>query len=97
MGQRGTLDAFDDEVMAKKLADLASSSMNAESGTDSTVGGVTVTDVCRAFKTSALLANEQLLSAEQMGWLCRDATIEGVRFFPNLFSTGDFTLLSTVK
>ena len=90
-------DAFDDEVMAKKLADLASSSMNAENRTNNTVGGVTVTDVCRAFKTSALLANEQLLSAEQTGWLCRDATIEGVRFFPNLFSTGDFTLLSTVK
>ena len=28
---------------------------------------------------------EQLLSAEQMGWLCRDSTIEGVRYFPNLF------------
>jgi len=75
-------DAFDDEIMAKKLADLASYSDNT---------GLTVMDVCRSLKTSALLANEQLLSAEQMGWICRDSTIEGVRFFPNLFKTGDFS------
>lgn len=92
-------DAFDDEVMAKKLADLASSSINPRSQpdiagftTESSIGGITVMDVCRALKTSALLANEQLLSAEQMGWLCRDSTIEGVRFFPNLFETGDFAV-----
>ncbi|KAL7542034.1 hypothetical protein ACHAXR_011467 [Thalassiosira sp. AJA248-18] len=95
-------DAFDDEVMAEKLAKLASSSIihqsqnNTHSSgiTQSSIGGITVMDVCRALKTSALLANEQLLSAEQMGWLCRDSTIEGVRFFPNLFKTGDFSSYS---
>lgn len=86
-------DAFDDEVMAKKLAELATSSFTAplQKNVEPSIGGITVMDVCRAFKTSALLANEQLLSAEQMGWLCRDSTIEGVRFFPNLFKTGDFS------
>jgi len=79
-------DAFDDEIMAKKLADLASSSDNTGL-TEAAIAGITVMDVCRSLKTSALLANEQLLSAEQMGWLCRDSTIEGVRFFPNLFKT----------
>lgn len=97
-------DEFDDEIMAKKLAELSSSSMNppSQSGIDnqfteltgSSIGGITVMDVCRSLKTSALLANEQLLSAEQMGWLCRDSTIEGVRFFPNLFKTGDFSSCS---
>lgn len=90
-------DSFDDEKMANKLANLASSSMDAslkQSNTDTTnvvnesfIGGITVMDVCRSLKISALLANEQLLSAEQMGWLCRDSTIEGVRFFPNLFQS----------
>lgn len=95
-------DAFDDEVMAKKFSELASSSMKpqnqngiASTGlTESSIGGITVMDVCRALNTSALLANEQLLSAEQMGWLCRDSTIEGVRFFPNLFKSGDFSSCS---
>ena len=86
-------DAFDDEVMAKKLSDLASVSMNQKTSPESSsigsfmtnVGGITVIDVSRALKIPALLANEQLKSAEQMGWLCRDSTIEGIRYFPNLF------------
>ena len=85
-------DAFDDEVMAKKLSNLASASMKqkaeplgAEASFTDDVGGITVIDVSRTLKIPALLANEQLLSAEQMGWLCRDSTIEGVRYFPNLF------------
>lgn len=87
-------DEFDDEAMAKKLADLATLSVTrGQTGSESS--GITVMDVCRSLKTSALLANEQLLSAEQMGWLCRDATIEGVRFFPNLFKTGDFSSIDT--
>ena len=90
-------DKFDDELMGKKLAELASSSMlrrrrNDSDTTEESVGGITATDVCRALKTTALLANEHLLSAEQSGWLCRDTTIEGVRFFPNLFDSGDFSL-----
>lgn len=90
-------DAFDDEVMAKKLANLASSSMKQNvdtqpalglAGTTLTdVGGITVIDVSRTLKMPALLANEQLQSAEQMGWLCRDETIEGIRYFPNLFQS----------
>jgi len=90
-------DAFDDEVMARKLTDLASSAMKHKSDTNvplgqtgttlTDVGGITVIDVSRALKMPALLANEQLQSAEQMGWLCRDETIEGIRYFPNLFQS----------
>lgn len=91
-------DEFDDEIMAKKLSELASSSMKPSNQNDivtkSLIGGITAMDVCRSLKISALLANEQLLSAEQMGFLCRDSTIEGVRFFPNLFMSGDFSSCS---
>ena len=51
------------------------------------VGGITVIDVSRKLKISAILANEQLQSAEEMGHLCRDSTIEGIPYFPNLFQT----------
>eukprot|EP01082_Thalassiosira_pseudonana_P008080 g6718.t1 g6718 contig23:1084729-1086186(+) len=95
-------DAFDDENMATKLAELATSSIKPPHATNNEfvaldgerVGGITVMDVSRSIKMSALLANEHLLSAEQMGLLCRDTTIEGIRFFPNLFNSGDYSLYS---
>lgn len=83
-------DEFDDSIMGRKLSELALTSMNQQESSSSP-GGITVLDVCKALNTSALLANEQLLTAEQMGLLCRDSTIEGVRFFPNLFDSGDFS------
>jgi hypothetical protein len=82
-------DEFDDSIMGRKLSELALNSMNQLESSSSC--GITVLDVCRALNTSALLANEQLLTAEQVGLLCRDSTIEGVRFFPNLFDSGDFS------
>ena len=32
-----------------------------------------------------VLAKERLLAAEDLGALCRDDTVEGLRFYPNLF------------
>lgn len=82
-------DAFDDDAMAERLAALASF----PSGTGPAAmapAGLTATDACRALRTSALLAAEQLAAAERRGRLCRDVTLEGVRYFPNLFRTGVF-------
>lgn len=84
-------DAFDDELMAKRLSELAIESMRTKQLTP----GITVMDASRSLKISALLANEHLLSGEQMGLICRDVTIEGIRFYPNLFNQGDYTLLSS--
>jgi ESCRT-II complex subunit VPS36 len=39
-----------------------------------------------ALKVSLVLAQEHLNAAEQLGLLCRDETLEGVRFYPNLFA-----------
>ena len=47
--------------------------------------GVTALEAARVLKISPILANEQLLSAERSGYLCRDVTVEGTRFFRNLF------------
>ena len=83
-------DSFDDKIMAKLLTDLATESLKPSD----TIGGITAMDASRALKISVLLVNEHLLSAEQMGCLCRDVTIEGIRFFPNMFRTGDFTIVA---
>jgi ESCRT-II complex subunit VPS36 len=74
---------FDEEGTSQKLQELATSA-HPESGGD---GGVTALHVSKALKISAMLANEQLLSAERLGYLCRDVTLEGIRFFPNRFNT----------
>lgn len=49
--------------------------------------GLTVFFVSSQLKTNTILAMEQLQTAESMGYLCRDTTIEGIRFFENKFVT----------
>lgn len=46
---------------------------------------MTVEELARILGISIILAQERLLTAERAGNLCRDESIEGLRFFPNLF------------
>mmetsp|Transcript_4763 Transcript_4763/g.12517 ORF Transcript_4763/g.12517 Transcript_4763/m.12517 type:complete len:446 (-) Transcript_4763:41-1378(-) len=73
--------SWDDNKMAQKLADLCK-------------GGMTSLQASRALHTSPLLAQEHLASAERLGVLCRDVTLETVRFFPNRFGTFQEAVLS---
>ena len=65
-------DSVNDLERAKKLQELARD-------------GLHEMDAARLLHTSALLAHEQLLAAEQMGFLVRDESLESVRYFPNRF------------
>jgi ESCRT-II complex subunit VPS36 len=65
---------FSDEVMAEKLKNLSIAQ-----------GHLTSMSASRELHISALLANEQLLEAERMGFLCRDVTLETTKFYPNRF------------
>ena len=47
--------------------------------------GVSSIDVASHMGISLPIANEHLLAAEVALTLCRDDTVEGVRFFPNRF------------
>jgi ESCRT-II complex subunit VPS36 len=69
------LDSWDDEQMATTLVDLCNIHKC-----------VTSLDTSRALHTSPLLAQEHLLSAERAGYLCRDTTLETIRFYPNRFN-----------
>lgn len=46
---------------------------------------LSVEELARILSISLLLAQERLLTAERAGKICRDESIEGLRFFPNLF------------
>jgi len=74
-------DEHSDEKMAQELLSYA---------TANSYTGITAMDATKYTKISSLLVNEHLLSAENMGILCRDVTLEGVRFFPNYFATKNF-------
>ncbi|KAJ3051259.1 hypothetical protein HK097_007758, partial [Rhizophlyctis rosea] len=47
-------------------------------------GGVTKVEVARAVGVGVVLAGEWLLMAEKKGLICRDDTVEGLRFWDNL-------------
>lgn len=49
--------------------------------------GINPTIVSNKLHISLLVAKEQLILAEQNGFLCRDDTINGIFFFENLFPT----------
>lgn len=44
-------------------------------------------ELSHIFNTTVILARERLLEAEKDGIVCRDDSIEGLRFYPNLFLT----------
>jgi len=46
---------------------------------------MSVEELARILGISMILAQERLLTAERAGNLCRDESMEGLRFFPNLF------------
>ncbi|XP_058461776.1 vacuolar protein-sorting-associated protein 36 isoform X2 [Malaya genurostris] len=68
------LENHDDELVSKETTELVEkhTSISAE-------------ELARVVGISLLLANERLLAAEVLGQLCRDESIEGLRFYPNLF------------
>ena len=73
-------DKFSDKAMSVRLKELAEEQL-----TLNPTSGLTAMDASRALHISALLAHEQILVSEQLGFLCRDETLETTRFFPNLF------------
>lgn len=46
---------------------------------------ISIEELATLRKISILLAQERLLTAERAGKICRDESIEGLRFYPNLF------------
>lgn len=46
---------------------------------------LSVEELAQILSISLLLAQERLQTAERAGKICRDESIEGLRFYPNLF------------
>jgi ESCRT-II complex subunit VPS36 len=68
------LASHSDERMAEQILELISSK-----------GPVTAVELSQHFKISMSLAKQHLLTAEQLKFLCRDETINSLRFYRNIF------------
>ncbi|XP_037939014.1 vacuolar protein-sorting-associated protein 36 [Teleopsis dalmanni] len=67
------LESQDDEIIATETLELVevAQSLAAE-------------ELAKQLNISLLLAKERLLTAERLGKVCRDESLEGLRFYPNL-------------
>lgn len=68
------LDNHSDETVANETRDLVEERKF-----------LSVEDLARILNVSLSLARERLLTAERNGKICRDESIEGLYFYPNLF------------
>jgi len=55
---------------------------------------LTAEELSQLINISVLLARERLISAEKCGLACRDDTVRGLLFYPNLFNSTDTNPLS---
>jgi hypothetical protein len=69
-----------DEKVAEALSKL--SQERTKGGKD---GSIDILDVSKALGCPAILGNEYLKRGEELGFLCRDESIEGVKFHHNRF------------
>uniref|UniRef100_A0A669DNI5 Vacuolar protein-sorting-associated protein 36 n=1 Tax=Oreochromis niloticus TaxID=8128 RepID=A0A669DNI5_ORENI len=81
-----TLRVFDSGVMVVQLQSHSEEEMIASALDNvSEKGSLTAEEFAKLLGLSVLLSKERLLLAEKMGHLCRDDSVEGLRFYPNLF------------
>uniref|UniRef100_A0A8C9Z8Q8 Vacuolar protein-sorting-associated protein 36 n=1 Tax=Sander lucioperca TaxID=283035 RepID=A0A8C9Z8Q8_SANLU len=80
------LRVFDSGVMVVQLQSHSEEEMIA-SALDNVLdkGSLTAEEFAKLLGLSVLLCKERLLLAEKMGHLCRDDSVEGLRFYPNRF------------
>lgn len=68
------LESHDDETVAQETKEIVEQ-----------VESISAEDLAKQAGISILLSMERLLTTERAGYVCRDESIEGLRFYPNLF------------
>uniref|UniRef100_A0AAQ4NZM5 Vacuolar protein-sorting-associated protein 36 n=1 Tax=Gasterosteus aculeatus aculeatus TaxID=481459 RepID=A0AAQ4NZM5_GASAC len=80
------LRVFDSGVMVVQLQSHSEEEMISSALDNvSDKGSLTAEEFAKLLGLSVLLSKERLLLAEKMGHLCTDDSVEGLRFYPNLF------------
>ena len=82
---------FDNGLIILQLAGLNQEKINAEvnefvkSTYDETKKGLSVHQLSGLNRCSIFLARQRLINCEKSSLICRDESIEGLTFYPNLF------------
>ncbi|KAF9133963.1 hypothetical protein BGW39_008450 [Mortierella sp. 14UC] len=74
------------QTLARYSDDEVSSTITKRIQTLPPGAGLTAVELASAIQISVALAQEQLLMTEARGLICRDESVEGLRFFDNLFT-----------
>ncbi|KAG0250077.1 hypothetical protein BG011_008662 [Mortierella polycephala] len=74
------------QTMARYSDDEVSSTISKRIQNLPPGAGLTAVELASAIQISVALAQDQLLMAESRGLICRDESVEGLRFFDNLFA-----------
>lgn len=80
------LRVFDSGVIVLQLSEQNDSAVVAD--TEAAIklhGSLSALELSQSLGISVLLAKERLLTTENVGKACRDESVEGLRFYPNLF------------
>ncbi|VDK48202.1 unnamed protein product [Anisakis simplex] len=81
---------FDSGVMVIQLKDMAiDTTIDSTSELVSAMGSCTANDLAKCLGITVILAKQRLLAAEEQAKVCRDDTIEGLKFYPNRFLTAN--------
>ncbi|WCJ41433.1 Vacuolar protein sorting-associated protein 36 [Euphorbia peplus] len=64
---------------------------------DALQAGITASDAAMTLGIAPAMAKEHLLNAESKGILCRDISVDGFRFYVNIFPEIDFDDIHSVK
>uniref|UniRef100_A0A915CK01 Vacuolar protein-sorting-associated protein 36 n=1 Tax=Parascaris univalens TaxID=6257 RepID=A0A915CK01_PARUN len=83
-----SLHRFESGVMVVQLKEMAiDTTVDSTAEMVTAMGSCTASDLGKCLGITVILARERLLAAEEQAKLCRDDTIEGLKFFPNRFLT----------
>jgi ESCRT-II complex subunit VPS36 len=78
-GKRSENDGNDDTLFISKILQVI------QSNEDYLSAGITINEVMKSLNLSFIIVKELLLLAEQKQYVCRDETVEGIRYFINQF------------
>lgn len=84
---------FDNGLIILQLAGLNQDKINHEvydsvkSNYEQTKMGLSVHQLSVLNNCSIFLARQRLMNSEKVGLICRDESIQGLAFYPNLFSS----------
>lgn len=83
------LESHDDAIVAREIVELLerAPAADGEENAEPPLRSISFDELACAQNISAMLAQTRLLAAEQLSLVCRDESIEGLRFYVNAFLT----------